>query len=74
MADETYRKFHSGRFGPTGQVDIQFNTQIAGTDGVSGGESPSQKKPALGKDKEGNTYKNQAIADDFDAQNFLMKM
>ena len=74
MADETYRKFHSGRFGPA-SVDIEFSTQISGTDGVDGGSSPSKKKgEPEGKDKMGNTYKNQAIADDFDAQEALMKM
>ena len=34
MADETYRKFHSGRFGPEG-IDINFETKIEGSKGVS---------------------------------------
>ena len=69
-ADETYRKFHSGRFGP-GTLDINFNTEISGTKGVSGNEPSS--KPKLGKDKAGNTYKDQATADEFDSQNEFMK-
>ena len=70
MADETYRKFHSGRFGPEG-IDINFNTEISGTKGVTGNDQ-SPKKKKVGKDKAGNTYKDQATADEFDSQNEFM--
>ena len=67
MADEQYRRFHSGRFGPE-QVDINFETKIEGSKGVTG----SNEKKKLGKDKEGNTYKDQETADMFDEQNKFM--
>lgn len=71
--DETYRRFHSGRFGPS-TVTPEFSTELEDSGGVTNQGSPADtKKPKLGKDKAGNTYKNQDIADDFDAQEALMK-
>ena len=69
MADETYRRFHSGRFGPE-NIDINFETKIEGSKGVTGS---NETKPKLGKDQEGNTYKDQKTADMFDSQNKFMK-
>ena len=69
MADDTYRKFHSGRFGPE-DIDINFETKIEGSKGVTGS---NPKKEKTFKDKEGNTYKDKETADMFDEQNKFMK-
>lgn len=68
--DETYRKFHSGRYGPE-VVDIDFETEIEGSKGVTSNKKKKEEK--LGKDKAGNTYKDQETADMFDSQNEFMK-
>ena len=69
MADESYRKFHSGRFGPEGTINPDFATKVE-----SGGSFKNQKSGAkLGKDKAGNTYSSQKTADEFDSQDEFMK-
>ena len=42
-ADETYRKFHSGRFGPEA-IDIQFGQNFTQGGSKSGGGKPEEKK------------------------------
>lgn len=51
MADETYRRFHSGRFGPEGEVNIPYDTQIAGTKGVTS-NTPKKEEKEKEKDKD----------------------
>lgn len=43
MADDTYRRFHSGRFGTEG-IQIPFDTQIAGASGVTVNKKDPKKK------------------------------
>ena len=71
MADDTYRKFHSGRFGPEGTINPDFATKVE-----SGGSFQNQKtgpQTSTGKDKAGNTYSSQKTADEFDSQDEFMK-
>lgn len=70
MADETYRKFHSGRFGQDAEpIKIEYETKISGSKGVSGG---SGKKDTTAKDDAGNTYKDQETADMFSGMTKFM--
>ena len=72
MADETYRKFHSGRFGPE-DIDIKFDTNISGAPGVT--TKDKKKKPKDDeddKDEVGNTYDSPETANMFDSQNKFM--
>ena len=45
MADETYRKFHSGRFGPEGSITPDFATKVQSGGSFSNQDtSPNRKK------------------------------
>lgn len=71
MADETYRKFHAGRFGPEG-MELDFKTKIGG----AVASSPKEKekpKDEENKDEAGNTYKDKETASMFNSQNAFMK-
>lgn len=48
MADDTYRRFHSGRFGVE-SVDVNYDTQIEGAKGVtvSGNKEKEKEKPEV---------------------------
>ena len=65
--DEGHRRFHSGRFGPTTEMQ-DFNMKDNGK--TSGKQRQIKSK---GKDEAGNTYKDQATADEFDSQNKFMR-
>lgn len=58
MADETYRRFHSGRFGPE-TIEMDFDTKIEGAKGVT----PSGKRKKK-EEEEDASAPNDALNED----------
>ena len=66
MADETYRKFHSGRFGPQGEVTPDFATKVQ-SGGSFTNQDTSPKKKEKEKDEEELKTVTQSMIQDYNA-------
>ena len=53
MADETYRKFHAGRFGPVGTIDPDFATKVESGGSFQNSEGKKKKEEPEKKEETG---------------------